>query len=118
MKRFFPVKWRHRKDDRPDWLVNVTNDGWYGRTAGPHQHFESARVRAIEEGLPLVRAANTGISATVDPVGRIIGLKPLGQTGVLDTILPAPLPPTIYARFGDTLFFLMLVLLPGFSARR
>ena len=66
-----------RRDDRPDWLVNVTNDGWYGKTAGPHQHFESARVRAIEEGLPLVRAANTGISATVDPLGRIVGMLPL-----------------------------------------
>ena len=100
-----------RRDDRPDWLVNVTNDAWYGKTAGPHQHFQSARVRAIEEGLPLVRAANTGISATVDPLGRIIGLLPLGKTGVVDTILPAPMPPTLYARFGDTLFFLMLALL-------
>jgi len=96
---------------RPDWLVNVTNDGWYGKTAGPHQHFESARVRAIEEGLPLVRAANTGISATVDPLGRIIGMASLGTTAVVDTILPAPLPPTLYARFGDALFFLMLLLL-------
>jgi apolipoprotein N-acyltransferase len=100
-----------RLDDRPDWLLNVTNDGWYGKTAGPHQHFENARVRAVEEGLPLVRAANTGISATIDPLGRIIGLEPLYKTGVVDTILPAPLPPTLYARFGDTLFFLMLVLL-------
>jgi apolipoprotein N-acyltransferase len=97
--------------DRPDWLVNVTNDSWYGKTTGPHQHFESARVRAIEEGLPLVRVANTGISATVDPVGRIIGELPLGKQDVLDTILPAKLPRTLYARFGDTLFFLMLVLL-------
>lgn len=104
-----------RTDDRPDWLVNVTNDGWYGKTVGPHQHFESARVRAVEEGLPLVRAANTGISATIDPLGRIIGLEPLGKTGVVDTVLPAPLPPTLYARFGDTLFFLMLVLMGIFG---
>jgi apolipoprotein N-acyltransferase len=100
-----------RRDDRPDWLVNVTNDAWYRKTAGPHQHFEIARVRAVEEGLPLVRAANTGISATIDPLGRIIALKSLEETGVVDTILPRPLPPTIYARFGDSLFFLMLVLL-------
>jgi apolipoprotein N-acyltransferase len=97
--------------DRPDWLLNVTNDAWYGKTAGPHQHFEIARVRAIEEGLPLVRAANTGISATVDPLGRIVGMKKLGDAGVVDTLLPRPLPPTPYARFGDRPFFLMLLLL-------
>jgi apolipoprotein N-acyltransferase len=99
------------RSDRPDWLLNVTNDAWYGKTAGPHQHFENVRVRAIEEGLPLVRAANTGISAAIDPLGRIIGMKKLGETGVVDAILPRPLPPTTYARLGDTLFFLMLVLL-------
>jgi apolipoprotein N-acyltransferase len=101
--------------DRPDWLLNVTNDAWYGKTAGPHQHFENVRIRAIEEGLPLVRSANTGISATIDPLGRIIGLKPLGETGVVDTILPKLLPPTLYARFGDALFFLMLALLAIFG---
>lgn len=100
-----------RRDDRPDWLLNVTNDAWYGKTAGPHQHFEISRVRAVEEGLPLVRSANTGISATVDPLGRIVGMKELGDMGVIDTLLPRPLPPTLYARFGDTLFFLMLLLL-------
>ncbi len=95
-------------DTRPDWLVNVTNDGWYGETAGPHQHFEIARMRAVEEGLPLARAANTGISAMIDPVGRIIGIKRLGETGTLDTPLPEPLPPTLYARLGDLPFFVML----------
>lgn len=105
------------RTDRPDWLLNVTNDAWYGKTAGPHQHFAITRVRAIEEGLPLVRAANTGISATIDPLGRMIGIKKLGETGVLDTILPHPLPPTIYAQYGDKIFFLMLILLV-FLARR
>lgn len=100
-----------RRDNRPDWLVNVTNDAWYGNTAGPHQHFEISRVRAIEEGLPLVRAANTGISATVDPLGRIIGLKRLGETGIVDTILPQPLTLTPYAQYGDALFLLMLIAL-------
>ncbi len=105
----FPDAVALRGKERPDWLVNVTNDAWYGKTTGPHQHFQSARVRAIEEGLPLVRAANTGISATIDPLGRIIGIRPLDVSADLDTILPAPLPPTLYARYGDKLFFLMLV---------
>ncbi len=105
----FPDAVALRGKERPGWLVNVTNDAWYGMTTGPYQHFQSARVRAIEEGLPLVRAANTGISATVDPLGRIIGIRPLDVSGDLDTILPAPLPPTIYARYGDKLFFLMLI---------
>jgi len=106
------------RTDRPDWLVNVTNDGWYGPTAGPHQHFENVRVRAIEEGLPLARAANTGISAMIDPLGRVLRMKPLGETGVVDSILPRPLPPTLYARYGDTLFFLMLILLTIFAETR
>ena len=87
--------------ERPGWLLNLTNDGWFGASAGPHQHFQQARVRAIEEGLPLVRAANTGISAVVDPLGRVIASLPLGTEGVLDARLPQPFPPTTYARVGD-----------------
>jgi apolipoprotein N-acyltransferase len=87
--------------DRPDWLVNLTNDGWFGRLSGPYQHFASARLRAVEEGLPLVRAANTGISGIVDAYGRVIGRLGLGRVGVLDGVLPARLPPTPYARGGD-----------------
>lgn len=98
---------------RPAWLVNVTNDGWYGKTAGPHQHFANARMRAIEEGLPLARSANTGISAMVDPLGRVVGFQPLGTSGYVDTVLPAPLPPTVYARWGDLPFFILLILLAG-----
>ncbi|MCK5555230.1 MAG: apolipoprotein N-acyltransferase, partial [Alphaproteobacteria bacterium] len=112
----FPGTVASRKD-RPDWLLNVTNDAWYGKTAGPHQHFEITRVRAIEEGLPLVRSANTGISAVIDPLGRIIGIKPLGETGVVDTQLPRPLPPTPYSRTGDLLFFLMLAMLAIFGEK-
>jgi apolipoprotein N-acyltransferase len=87
--------------ERAGWLLNLTNDGWFGISAGPYQHFQQARVRAIEEGLPLVRAANTGISAVVDPVGRIINSLPLGVEGVLDSALPEPLGQTFYSRMGD-----------------
>lgn len=100
----FPRAVADRKD-RPAWLVNVTNDGWYGMSAGPYQHMAISRIRAIEEGLPLVRAANTGISAVIDPAGRTVARLGLGETGRLDSILPAPLPPTLYALWGDSVFF-------------
>ena len=88
--------------NRPRWLLNLTNDAWYGRSAGPYQHLATARVRAVEEGLPLVRAANTGISAVVDAYGRITHQLGLGQTGVIDASLPKALAaPTVYGRFGD-----------------
>jgi apolipoprotein N-acyltransferase len=97
-----------RASERPGWLINLTNDGWFGNSTGPYQHFQQARVRAIEEGLPLVRAANTGISAVVDPVGRIIQELPLAAEGVFDAPLPRPLPPTLFVRAGDTVAALML----------
>ncbi|MFL6797174.1 MAG: apolipoprotein N-acyltransferase [Xanthobacteraceae bacterium] len=87
--------------ERPGWMLNLTNDGWFGASAGPYQHFQQARVRAIEQGLPLVRVANTGISAVVDPLGRVVNALRLGEEGVLDGPLPQPLPPPPYARFGD-----------------
>ena len=89
------------RDDRPGWIVNLTNDGWFGISTGPYQHLQQARLRAIEQGLPVVRAANTGISAVIDPSGRIVARLGLGLEGVLDSGLPSAIPPTIYARAGD-----------------
>ncbi|HLA02937.1 MAG TPA: apolipoprotein N-acyltransferase, partial [Aestuariivirga sp.] len=96
---------------RPGWLVNLTNDGWFGNSTGPYQHLAQARLRAIEQGLPLVRAANTGISAVVDPYGRILSSLSLSQEGVLDSSLPQSLPPTVFANYGELIFFFSLVLL-------
>jgi apolipoprotein N-acyltransferase len=87
--------------ERPNWIVNLTNDGWFGVSPGPYQHLQQARVRAIEEGLPIVRAANTGISAVIDPLGRILASLPLGAEGVLDSPLPQRIDQPPYARQGD-----------------
>ncbi len=96
--------------DRPDWLLNLTNDAWYGYSSGPYQHFAAARLRAVEEGLPLVRIANTGISAIIDPLGRIGGRLGLEETGIVDGPLPRPLAgPTPYARLGDRIVLLLVV---------
>lgn len=99
---------------RPGWMLNVTNDAWFGHTSGPYQHLASARVRAVEEGLPLVRAANTGISAVVDAYGRTVARLGLGRRGVLDAPLPRAAPSPPYARWGDGMFLaLLLVLITG-----
>ncbi len=95
--------------DRPRWLLNVTNDGWFGLSSGPYQHFASARLRSVEEGLPLVRAANTGISGVTDAYGRVLGRLGLGREGVLDSPLPEALAGgTPYSRFGDGIIFSLL----------
>jgi apolipoprotein N-acyltransferase len=86
--------------DRAEWLLNLTNDGWYGISAGPYQHLVAARLRAVEEGLPVVRVANTGISAVIDPVGRVVVELGLGERGILDSTLPKPLRPTVFATTG------------------
>jgi apolipoprotein N-acyltransferase len=98
-----------RPGTRPGWLLNVTNDAWFGRSSGPYQHLASARLRAVERGLPLVRAANTGISVIVDPWGRTLRRLGLGETGVLDGPLPRALAqPTPYSRIGDWGFAALL----------
>jgi apolipoprotein N-acyltransferase len=94
---------------RPGWLVNVTDDSWFGPWAGPNQHLLIARMRAVEEGLPMARAANTGISAMIDARGRIVASLGLDQSGTVDAGLPEALPPTPYARFGDLGFAIILL---------
>ncbi|WP_299566607.1 apolipoprotein N-acyltransferase [uncultured Sulfitobacter sp.] len=94
--------------DRPGWLFNATNDAWFGASLGPRQHLASARMRAVEEGLPMVRAANTGISAVIDGFGRIVSRLEMDETGVLDTPLPAALPPTPFSKYGQMTFLLIL----------
>jgi apolipoprotein N-acyltransferase len=105
---------------RPSWLVNVTNDGWFGNSAGPYQHFASARFRAVEEGIPLVRAANTGISGVIDAYGRIETQSKLGEIAVIDAALPQVLPPTWYAQLGTSIpgFLVLIALIPMVHRRR
>jgi apolipoprotein N-acyltransferase len=107
------------RGERPGWMVNVTNDGWFGISSGPYQHFQQARVLAIAEGLPVVRAANTGISAVIDPVGRIVNSLPLGIEGVLDARLPTAIEPTVYSNYGNyILIFVLAVSLIMVGRRR
>jgi apolipoprotein N-acyltransferase len=99
--------------ERPGWLLNVSNDGWFGISTGPYQHLQQARVRAIEEGLPVVRAANTGISAIIDPLGRVVRALPLGAQGLLDARLPAGISPTPYVLVRNSVAMLMVLLAGG-----
>jgi apolipoprotein N-acyltransferase len=95
--------------DRPDWILNLTNDAWYGRTSGPYQHFAIARTRAVEEGLPVVRAANNGISGVIGPAGRVLARIALDTVGYADLPLPAPRRQTLYALAGDWMFVALLL---------
>jgi apolipoprotein N-acyltransferase len=95
--------------DRPQWLLSLTNDAWFGTSTGPYQHFVSARFRAVEEGLPLVRSANAGISGFVDAYGRVIATLGLEKVGVLDGGLPLPAPSaTAFARLGNGIMLALL----------
>jgi len=97
--------------ERPELLLNVTNDAWYGRSSGPYQHFAIARTRAVEEGLPLVRVANNGISGEIDPEGRVLARINLDTVGYADIALAAAGSPTLYAEAGDWTFLVLLCLL-------
>ncbi len=101
---------------RPDWLLQVTNDAWFGRVSGPYQHLAQARLRAIEQGLPLIRVANTGVTAVIDARGRVLQSLALGTEGFIDAGLPPALPPTLYARTGDGPLALLLALILGLWA--
>ncbi len=106
---------------RPRFLIQITNDAWFGKGAGPLQHLAQARMRAIEQGLPLARAANTGVSAMIDPQGRVTAALPLNIAGFLDAALPAPLKPTLYSRSGDLPLALLLLVglaFAGFRSRQ
>ncbi len=99
--------------ERPDWLLQVTNDAWFGTLSGPYQHLAQARLRAVEQGLPLIRVANTGVTAVIDAKGRIRAAMALGTAGFVDHALPPALPPTPFARWGDAP---LLLLLAGLAA--
>ena len=98
---------------RPRWLLNVTNDAWFGLSSGPYQHLVSARLRAVEEGLPMLRAANTGVSAVIDAYGRVLAALDMQQEGIIDHPIPAPRQPTPYGRWGDGVLLVWLLLATG-----
>jgi apolipoprotein N-acyltransferase len=99
--------------ERPQWLLNVTNDAWFGLSSGPYQHLTSARLRTIEEGLPMIRAANTGVSAVIDAYGRVLAALDMQQEGIIDHRLPAARAPTPYSRWGDWTLLAMVAILSG-----
>lgn len=110
----FPQHLRHL-DQRPGWLLQATNDAWFGTLSGPYQHLDQARLRAIETGLPLVRAANTGVSAVVDARGRILDSLPLNQPGKIDAALPGALPATPWLAVGNVPVLTLLLLVLGLA---
>lgn len=111
---------RHLREapDRPGWLLQITNDAWFGTFSGPWQHLEQARLRAIESGLPLIRVANTGVSAVIDARGRVLAELDLGQQGRIDAQLPGALPPTPWMRHGDAPLVMLAALVLGLAVRR
>ena len=96
---------------RPDWLLNITNDAWYGLSIGPYQHFGLVRIRAVEEGLPVVRVANTGVSGVIDSWGRVRTSLDLGQRGFIDAALPKPIEPTAFSKTGNLPVLIVVLLI-------
>ncbi len=94
---------------RPEWIINVTNDGWYGDSAGPHQHLGMAQLRAVEEGVPVVRAANTGISAVISPYGELLKTLSLNKEGVIDSSLPRAIQTPLYAQIGNIPLLILII---------
>ncbi len=105
-----------RGADRPGWIVNVSNDAWYGDTPGPRQKVNQARYRAIEEGVPVVRSTSGGISLVTDSYGRLVRAAPMASDAVLDVDLPQSIRPTLYAILGDAGTILMLIIALGVMA--
>ncbi|NDF12446.1 MAG: apolipoprotein N-acyltransferase [Proteobacteria bacterium] len=99
------------EENRPDWIVNITNDAWFGNSTGPYQHFAMARMRAVEQGLPLVRAANTGISGVFDAYGRVLARAPLNHAGAIQMPLPKSLSATLYSKIGGFRIMVCITLL-------
>ena len=100
-------------EGRPEWLLQATNDAWFGQFSGPYQHLEQAQLRAIESGLPLIRAANTGVSAVIDAHGTIRASLDMGQQGKIDANLPASLPETFWIRWGNAPVLTLLAAILG-----
>ena len=95
---------------RPDVLINITNDAWFDNFSGPHQHFDNARFRALEYGLPVLRSANTGISGVIGPYGRVLEKIKLGDAGVIYSFLPQKIEKTFFSKFGDFTLLILFIL--------
>lgn len=97
--------------NRPEAIINLTNDAWYGQSQGPYEHFEMARLRAAEEGIPVVRVANTGISGIIDAYGRVTTKTKLSEENVLDGQLPKATKATPYGKWGNVIPLLLILLI-------
>ena len=97
--------------ERADVIVQVTNDAWFGKFSGPYQHLAQAQMRSIEQGLPLVRVANTGVSGLIDPNGRVVKKLELDEAGYIDVALPDGELSTLYSRFGHWAIFVLFICL-------